>query len=155
METHAVAIRPVWDIDRRLARLVGREVRAAAEAFVPVRADGAHLCRLVPTRDLILPDNSQPGSLPVFFEGRLSKFERRIGVVLAWLEAPPGPPAAEGLTCFRGTLAVILQGPALIRLAFPFRVEPLPIDPINYWEDLHYPSAQFRLPFASPIEPVL
>ncbi|MCZ7640441.1 MAG: hypothetical protein M5U12_32925 [Verrucomicrobia bacterium] len=35
--------------------------------------------------DLILPDGSQPGAVPVFFEGRLREFERRIGVVVVSL----------------------------------------------------------------------
>jgi hypothetical protein len=30
--------------------------------------------------DLILPDNRRPGPLPVFFEGRLRRFDRRIGL---------------------------------------------------------------------------
>ena len=53
---------------------------------------------------------------------------------------------ADGLVQFRGTAAVVLQGPATVRLSFPFRVEPLPTDPVNYWEDLRGFRAQLQLP---------
>ena len=63
--------------------------------------------------------------------------------------------AAEGTVLVRGVPAVILRGPAIVRLAFPFRVEPRPADEANYWEDLRFPTAQFRLPFDSASETVL
>ena len=63
--------------------------------------------------------------------------------------------AAEGTVLVRGIPAVLLRGPAIVRLAFPFRVEPLPADEANYWEDLRLPTAQFRLPFDSASETVL
>ena len=83
----------------------------------------------------------------MFFEGRLRQFDRRIGVVFVTLDALDlAVPTADGVIQFRGTAAVVLQGPATLRLSFPFRVEPLPIDPANYWEDLRAFRAQLHLP---------
>ena len=94
-----------------------------------------------------MPDNTRPGLLPVFFEGRLCRFERRIGVVFVTLDAPVAAErSAEGMLFLRGMAAVILRGPAVVQLAVPFWVERLP-DEANYWEDLRFPTAQFRLPF--------
>lgn len=146
----ATASRPQWEIDRLLARLVGRAIRVEAEWFSPVRWDGRSLPGFVRVADLILPDNSQPGPSPVFFEGRLWQFDRRIGVVFVTLDALDIPVStADGLVQFRGTAAVVLQGPATVRLSFPFRVEPLPTDPVNYWEDLRGFRAQLQLPLRS------
>lgn len=151
--TDANASRPQWEIDRLLARLAGRPIRVAAEWFSPVRWDGRSLSEFVRVADLILPDNSLPGPLPVFFEGRLRHFDRRIGVVFVTLDAPELPaPTADGVVRFRGTAAVVLQGPATVRLAFPFRVEPLPIDPANYWEDLRASCVQFGLPLPTALD---
>ena len=148
--------RPRWNIDRRLQSLVGRDVRVAAECFAPVRWNGEVLPHFVPVRDLILPDQSQPRGLPVFFEGCLRQFERRIAVVYVGLEAcRTTERPAEGILAFRGRAAVILHGPATVVLAFPFRVEPLPSEAYNYWEDLRLPTAQFRLSFDSGNKPVL
>ena len=78
-------------------------------------------------------------------------FQRRIGVVLAALDAPSFPGrVADGIISFRGNMAVVLRGPATVRLAFPFRVEPLPVEPSNYWEDVRTPGAQFVLPLTFP-----
>lgn len=149
--THAAPTRPRWAIEDQLERLVGRDVRVAAEAFAPVRWNGEPAPDFIPVRDLILPDNSQPAGTPVFFEGRLLGFERRIGVVFVTLAAPTRTePAAPGSVAFRGGSAVILDGPAVVQLAFPFRVEPLPTDPVNYWADRRVPGAQFRLPALDP-----
>ena len=58
----------------------------------------------------------------MFFEGRLRQFDRRIGVVFVTLDALDIPVStADGLVQFRGTAAVVLQGPATVRLSFPFR----------------------------------
>jgi hypothetical protein len=106
--------------------------------------------RLRPVRDLFLPDNSQPAGLPVFFEGRLVHYERQIGVVVVFLEAPSAPEAAgDGTTLVRGQLAVLLRGPAVVELAAPFHAERLPADPTNYWRDLRLPTAQFEFSFAA------
>ena len=80
--------RPKWEVDRVLERLIGAEVRVAAEAFTPVRWNGELPGALIPVRELILPDNRQAGSLPVYFEGRLQLAVRRIAVVYVGLEAP-------------------------------------------------------------------
>ena len=143
-----VAQRPQWPIDLRLERCLGQEVRVAAEAFFPIRWNGQVLPTAIPVRDLILPDNTQPGLLPVFFEGRLRRFERRIGVVFATLDAPVAERSAEGMLFLRGMAVILLHGPAVVQLAIPFRVERLP-DEANYWEDLRFPAAQFRLPFVA------
>ena len=55
---------------------------------------------------------------------------------------------ADGMVRFRGAMAVLLRGPATVRLAFPFRVEVLPTDPFNYWEDLRVSCAQFLIPLS-------
>ena len=146
MPTDEVLARKPWAIDLRLQQMVGRDVRAAVDAFSPVRWNGEAWPILSPVRDLILPDNSRVGNLAVFFEGRLRQFERRIGVVYVALDSPSSPDASvEGIVQFRRRQAVILRGPATVRLAYPFRVEPLPHDADNYWEDLRVPTAQFRL----------
>ena len=44
-------------------------------------------------------------------------------------------------------MAVLLRGPALVQLAFPFQVERLPADEENYWRDVRIPRAQFEFPF--------
>ena len=141
--------RPSWDVDRRLERLRGENVRVAAKCFSPSPCHGHSPLRLLPVRDLYLPDNSQPAGRPVFFEGRLLEFERQIGVVFVRLDAPVSVAASpEGAVLFRGKAAVILRGPAVLELAFPFHVERLPTDPDNYWRDLRVPRAQFEFPFS-------
>ncbi len=150
MDTNCAPIeRPKWDVDRRLEGLIGEQVRVAAESFAPARPNGETWPRLIPVADLILPDNSSPGGLPVYFEGRLEAFERRIGVVDVILSAPTGrsASASEGMTAFRGTTAVVLPGPARVRLAFPFVVERLPADDENYWRDLRGLRAQLEFPW--------
>lgn len=148
-QTDGLPARKRWAIDRRLEQVVGRDVRVAVDAFSPVLWNGDAIPVLSPVRDLILPDNSRAGRLPVFFEGRLRRFERQIAVVFAALDAPTSIEAStEGIVTLRGRPVVILRGPATVSLAFPFRVEPIPTDPENYWEDLRLPTAQFRLQFA-------
>ena len=147
-----MALEPIrrqkWAIDRALDGLISADIRVAAKAFSPTRWTGEEAARLLPVRQLILPDNSQPDGLPVFFEGRLRQFERQIGVVFAWLDPPTTQEeTAEGVVCFRGQTTVIVRGPALVELAFPFQVERLPTDSENYWRDLRLPRAQFELPF--------
>jgi hypothetical protein len=140
--------RPEGEVDRVLARLIGAEVRVAAEAFTPARWHGKLPGALIPVRELILPDNRQAGSLPVYFEGRLELAVRRIGVVCVGLEAPASQEkSTEGVVHFQGGRAVILSGPAVVQSASPFRVEKLPSEPSNYWRDLHFPRVQFELPF--------
>jgi hypothetical protein len=121
---------------------------AAAESFFPSAGTQVQPTAIA-VGDLILPDNTRPGLLPVFFEGRLRRFERRIGAVFVTLGAPAVERSAEGMVFLRGSAAVLLHGPALVRLAVPFRVERLPNDAANYWVDLRFPIAQFRLPLGS------
>ncbi len=141
--------RPQWQIDRILEGLTGRDVRALARAFSPPGPSKGSALKLIGARSLFLPDNSQAESLPVFFEGKLLGFERCIGVVRLEL----GPPqlaesAGDGMVPFRGSAAVIVRGPALVELAYPFQVEPIPETPDNYWRDLRLPLAQLELPLA-------
>ena len=140
------ALRPKWEIDSLLESLQGEDIRVSAKAFVPAGWNGQLPTRFRLVRDLYLPDNSQPAGLPVLFEGRLQCFERQIGVVFVGLESPAAPKrTTEGMVYFRGQLAVMLHGPAVVQLAFPFQVEKLPPDDDNYWRDLRYPRTQFEL----------
>jgi hypothetical protein len=59
--------RQEWEIDTALDRLLGAQVRVAAEAFTPARWNGKLPGGLIPVRALILPDNRQAGCLPVYF----------------------------------------------------------------------------------------
>ena len=143
--------RPKWEIDRALEALIGRDIRVAAKSFSPPPRPGDTKLRLTPVEDLFLPDNSQPAGLPVFFEGRLLKFDRQIGVVFVHLGAPAAlDGSSEGIVLFRGTTTVMVRGPAVVELTSPFKVERLPADPENYWRDLRLPRAQFELPFPAP-----
>ena len=147
MGSHPIQ-RPRWTIDERLERLTGADVRIAVEAFSTVRWDGQIPNTLTPVNQLILPNNRPAADLPVYFEGRLQQFVRRIGVVYVWLEAPGfSEESVDGMVYFRGRTAAILRGPAIVQLACPFQVERLPADTCNYWRDLQFPRAQFELPF--------
>lgn len=133
-----------------LDNLIGNDVRVATSAFSPVAWGGASWPHLIPVGKLILPDNTLPDGIPVFFEGRLQKFERQIGVVFVSLEAITSPDTAkDGHVYFRGRSAVVIRGPAVVQMAFPFQVEKLPADESNYWRDLRFARAQFELPFSS------
>jgi hypothetical protein len=145
--------RPRWEVDLTLDALLGTDIRVATKAFSPTHWIGRDRPQLIPVRDLILPDNSQPAGLPVFFEGRQRHFERQIGVVVVDLEPTASPDrASEGSVCFRETTAVILRGPAVVELAFPFQVERLPADADNYARDLRTPRVQFEFPFAGDMK---
>lgn len=145
--TSELTQRPRWDIDWILDGLVGENIRVAAQSFSLAPLSGAIPARMIPVRDLVLPDNTTPGGLPVFFEGRLQHYVRQIGVVCVSLGEPSGPErSVEGTVPFRGKTAVILRGPATVRLSAPFRVERVPSQEGNYWEDLRFPTAQFKLP---------
>lgn len=129
--------------------MAGREVRVAASHFSPLRWQGGTLPKLIPVRDLILPDNTAARGLPVFFEGRLKRWLRRIGVIHAWLDAPAERHRSQdGILLFRGRSVVLLSGPATVELAAPFHVEALPATARNYWQDLCMPCVQFDLPFS-------
>jgi hypothetical protein len=47
---------------------------------------------------------------------------------------------------FRGKAALIVLDPAIVELAFPYRVERFPPDALNYWRDLRVPGSQFGFP---------
>jgi len=138
--------RRVWHIDQVLGALVGQDVRVAAQSFCPTLKNGKAHQVFVSPRELVLADNTSARGLPLYVEGRLSRFSRQIGVVHVELDSPAfATDSVEGSTCFRGGIAVILRGPAIVRLAFPFRVEKLPRGADNYWEDIRLPRAQFKL----------
>ena len=142
-----LAHRPQWDIDRVLEELHGQDVRVAAMSFSPAPWDGGLHSRFISPRELILPDNSAVAGLPLYFEGRLQRYLRQIGIVYAHLDSPNSiEDSAEGVVCFRGTLAVILRAPAIVKLAYPFRVEKIPADDANYWSDIRFGLVQFKLP---------
>ncbi|MCP5524076.1 MAG: hypothetical protein H7A46_21270 [Verrucomicrobiales bacterium] len=151
MEAEPDSPRPTWPIDHLLTGLQGRSVRVAAEAFVPRGDHVPALALLIPTARLILPDGSTPDGRAVYFEGLLEGHVRRIGIVDVVLGEPPATDdCADGITAFRGSTAVILPGPAIVRLAYPFVIEPIPGDPINYWRDFTRHGVQFELPLGDP-----
>jgi hypothetical protein len=142
--------RPKWEIDHILDGLLGQNVRVAAKAFSPPPSDGCRNPRFRPVRDLFLPDNSRPAGLPVYFEGRLLDFERQVGVVRVRLDSPASSNGCgDGTILFRGQIATIVRGPAVVELAFPLHIESLPMDEVNYWRDLRLAQAQFEFPFAA------
>ncbi|MCI0541409.1 MAG: hypothetical protein L0Z50_39930 [Verrucomicrobiales bacterium] len=136
--------RPRWDIDEKLQSLIGANVRVAVESFSTTRWNG-DLTDLISTGDFILQDNTSAAGLPFFAEGRLAEFVRYIAVIYVRLDPLSySEQSGEGVLAFRGETAVILKGPATVRLAFPHFVERLPHDPDNYWRDLQMPNAQFQ-----------
>src|SRR5690349_9959018 len=119
-----LSVKNKWEIDCILEGLLGAEVRVAARSFSPARWSGENSFRFVAARSLYLPNNSQPAGLPVFFEGRLQEFARNVAVVLVCLDSSRSAEgAADGTLYFRGSTAVIVRGPAVVELAFPFQVE--------------------------------
>lgn len=142
--------RPQWEIDKALEDLIGQDVRVAATSFSPVRRNENEPSQLTPVHRLSLPEYDQPAAAPVYFEGRLQRFTRQPGAVLVWLGPRTSTDGApDGPICFRGSRAVIVQGPAVVELASPFRVEALQADSYNYWRDINAPSAQFEFTFPS------
>lgn len=139
-----------WQVDAALSRLIGQDVRVAATSFSPVRHNEDEPFHLTPVRHLCLSDDDQPAAAPVYFEGRLQRFTRRPGAVLVWLGPRTSTNGApDGPIYFRGSKAVIVQGPALVELALPFHVEALLTDPKSYWRDIHTPDAQLEFSFAA------
>ena len=131
----------VFEIEASLKALEGCTVRVQGRRF---SADGRTFSFV---KDFVLPNGFRCGSLPVFFEGVLRSFERRIGVFLVELgERPIDESASDGIFAFRGELSVIVKGPVIVELEFPFYVERLPKDAENYWRDLRLPIAQLEFP---------
>jgi len=128
------------ELELSLQSFKGADVRVQARRFSLTGA------RFAFVRDLILSDGSRTDGLPVFFEGRLNWFERRIGVFIVGLnEITLTGTASDGLVQYRNGLAVIVRGPAIVELEYPFSVERLPTDLQNYWRDLRLPRAQLEL----------
>ena len=142
-----ISQRQVWHINQVLGDLLGQDVRVAADSFCPAPKNGTAPRHFVSPRELVLADNTSARGLPLYFEGNLKQFRREIGVVHVELEPPVSTTeSVEGSTYFRGVTAVIMRGPAIVRLAYPFRVEKLPRGADDYWEDIRVSRAQFRLP---------
>lgn len=139
-------VRPEWDIDRRLRSLLGEQVRVFADAFsLESRHSGTPLRD---TRSLVLPDGSRAEGDKVFFEGKLEDFWRMAGVVFVQLgNREIDDPAPESRVNFRARVALIVAGPAVMRLGYPFQIERLPHSSQNYWADLRVPNVQFCFPF--------
>lgn len=136
-----------WDIDRKLDRLVGEEVRVAVDGFCPFNGCGCDPKRWISADSLLLPDNSPTTGLLVLFEGHLIEFHRHIGVVHLQVETVSTPNrASEGIVRFRGRRAAVLHGRALVRMTFPFFIERLPSHHEDYWRDFNRRGAQFELP---------
>ena len=141
--------KPQWKIDQVLQGLIGTDVRVAAESFSPVSRN-REAKHTIAASNLILPDNNRAAGLPIYLEGRLQEFQRRIGPVYVRL----GPPISrtitpDGIIMFRGMKAVILKGPANVKLAYPHFIERIPEDSENYWIDLRERCAQLTFPFKS------
>jgi len=142
--------RPRWEIDVRLSALVGSSVRVGARAFAPPGWTQTGSRELISAGALVLSDGST-AVLPLFFEGRLLDFTRRIGVVhvsLGGLDSAEY--GGEGVVRFRGGIATILRGPALVELAFPFHVEAIPPDASNYFADRQSAGYQLLLSLPEP-----
>jgi hypothetical protein len=138
--------RQEWEIDRRLKALLGENVRVRVSSFLPGKAT-VNGSPPVDVKTLRLPDNSTVDE-PLFLEGKLEDFQRRIGVVYVTLglSTLPAGEAANGRVSFRGASAVVLQGPARVQLHPTLFVERIPSDPNVYWNHLTAPEAQLDLP---------
>jgi hypothetical protein len=132
----------LFEIEQTLSTLVGQTIRVQVHRFSP---DGRIF---TPTSELVFPNGTRAENVSVFFEGELHAFERRIGVILVALgENTVCGHAEDGLFTLRTKLAGIVSGPAVVEMAFPFRLEHVPRDEENYWGDIRFPSFQFELPF--------
>ena len=126
---------------------MNQPVRVAVESFAPINSNAASF-PLIRASELVLPDNTPTTGLRVFFEGVLLEVTREIGVVHVRLGPPPDARVStEGWIQFRGQIAVIIRGPAIVRLAVPFYIEPIPTSECNYWQDLRLPQVQFNFNF--------
>lgn len=143
----AVAERPRWEIDHLLSGLIGRRVRLQARAFAPSSWDRNGHRELIPAGQLILPDGASTAGLPLLFEGRLLDYVRRIGVVHVRLDGLDSEDyGKEGVVNFRGAVATLLRGPALVELAYPFYAEAIPANASNYFADRKSGGCQLLLP---------
>jgi hypothetical protein len=141
--------RPEWEIDRRLKRLTGENVRVRVEAFA-WRGWGREPGRMIRASDLVLPNNMQVHSERLYFEGRLAGYSRRVSVVfvvLDFLELDGKP--ARGRVIYRGRGAFVLQGPAVVELHFQHFVESVPEQSPFYWEHLTRVDRQWELPLGA------
>jgi hypothetical protein len=87
----------------------------------------------------------------VYFEGVLESHLRRIGVVDVTLGAPAASAiSTAGLTDDHGVAAVRLPGPAIVRLAFLFRVERLATDDRHPGQGRRWSGAQLEWAWATP-----
>lgn len=138
--------RPKWEIDKRLEALTGENIRVRAAAFCPPRWTGKS-SQLIEARAFILPDNSAMDGDALYLEGRLLSFRREIGVVFVSLDRPDADATANGRVLFRGSGAVILPGPATVRLHTDLFIERIAADTRLYWSHLLATEPQINLPF--------
>lgn len=125
--------RPTWEIDQVLSSLIGQEIRVAAVSFCPESPNRSGHHPWIRNNELVAPDGFQARGAPVYFEGKLIRFSRRIGVVHVVLdELVDTAGVSEGLIVFRSSTAVFLKGPATVELASPFKVEKLPRGRSNF-----------------------
>ena len=138
-----------WEIEKVLMRLLGRNVRVLGRSFVPSFEDKFRWpIEAIKADRFWLPDNRSAEGCPVFFEGKLNEVHRSVGVIHLGLSEPDTKHFSdEGFFPFRGRLAVIMRGPVVVQLDYPFVVELLPSEPVNYWLDLRFPRAQFEFQF--------
>jgi hypothetical protein len=128
------------EIESKLVSLIGAQVRIQARRFSP---DGRIFTF---SKDLVFPNGLRADNVPVFFEGELTSFERRIGVFIAVLGTQSlSSSAGDGLLTLRGKLSAIIAGPAIVELEYPFHVERIPSNAVNYWGDIRLPAFQFEL----------
>jgi len=139
--------KPTWEIDQRLAALVGCPIRVRADSLIPKGWNGELLKHPINDVNLVLPDGTKIEGDPVYVEGILREFSRRIAVLFANLDPLPFEGTAEGRVLFRGTPAVILRAPATVQFHHSQFVERLPTDEKSYWQHLVANDPQMNLRF--------
>ena len=139
--------RRIWEIDRRLAGLVGCQIRVRADSLIPKGWNGEPVKHRIDGDNFVLPDGTKVERDAVYVEGILKEFNRRIAIVFANLDPLPFEGTAEGRVLFRGIPAVILRAPATVQLHHSHFVERLPVDEKSYWQHLIEVDSQMQLPF--------
>jgi hypothetical protein len=142
-----LARRTKWEIDTRLEALLGENVRVRAKAFAPIPGGSGPPPPLIEASSLILPDGTRLNR-PLYIEGKLQNFDRRVSVVFVILESIDAfGDRANGPILFRGHQAEIFQAPAAVKLSIPHFVERIPQHPITYWHHIQLSDLQLPLPF--------
>jgi hypothetical protein len=138
--------RPEWEIDKRLKRLLGENVRVRAQAFCPPKWNGEPE-KVIQASSLVLPDNTAVQKDELYFEGNLLAYRREVALVFVELgRLTLQGETANGRVLYRGRPAVILQAPAAVQLHADHFVEKIPKDFQFYWNHLILSGRQFELP---------